>query len=905
MNLFRNICINKVSKIYNIKKRQFISFFSLGIMLFVCLSLFPSKNLRATHNKAGELSYRLVSGTTYEIVLTTYTDTRSSGADRPIIDIEWGDGTTDVIERESQVFIGNFTWRNIYRKRHTYPGPGTYPIQFFDPNRVESIVNMSNSVNVSFYLEAELIIASSGVNNSPILLTEPIDFACVNRVFEHNPNAYDPDGDSLVYTLIPPKQDFNRNVPGYSVPQHSIDFTLDSRTGELVWDAPVVAGIYNIAILIEEFRRNQRIGYVIRDMQITVQNCQNFPPIINPVNDTCVEAGKNIVLSKVIKATDTNSDSIRLTASGGPFEVSPKATFTDRNNNSRIVGKAEVEGIFRWNIDCNHIRKFSYSTVFKAEDNNTPTPLVDLEQYNIKVVGPAPTNPNTNPAGNSIVLTWEPAPCPNARGYMVYRKINPIGYNPDYCVTGVPEFTGYQRVELIEDPNIRTYLDDNNGEGLSAGVTYCYMITAVYLNSTNGEFVEGYPTPEVCNQLKRDVPIITHVDVIPETENELLVKWVKPIDIDTTQTPGPYVYKIYRNNGFVASKNQLITQINANTFGELNTTQIIDQVPNDQINPYSYIIDFFYTNFQGEQLIGSSTGASSIFLNTSSNHFSIDLSWSYRVPWFNDTLIIYRSTDRANFQILDTVVKQQTYSDKNLDITAEYCYYISAYGSYFSPLFNTPFINRSQIACNKPTDTLAPCPLVLKSVFTTCEPADIDIAWELTNQQDCYEDVKEFILYYRDIRTNNFIEYTRLPYPTTSFQINYNDTVNSIASCFAVAAIDTFGNISGLSQYFCSDNCLPIYELPNIFTPGDDDFYNEKFRPINARFIGDFNITIYNRWGNVVYQTQDWNINWDGTDLETGKPVAEGSYYYVAEISPLKLRYYKTQKITGMLYIKR
>ena len=37
---------------------------------------------------------------------------------------------------------------------------------------------------------------------------------------------------------------------------------------------------------------------------------------------------------------------------------------------------------------------------------------------------------------------------------------------------------------------------------------------------------------------------------------------------------------------------------------------------------------------------------------------------------------------------------------------------------------------------------------------------------------------------------------------------------------------------------------------------------------------------IFNRWGNLVWQTENPNINWNGTDQENGKELNDGVYLY-------------------------
>jgi len=66
-----------------------------------------------------------------------------------------------------------------------------------------------------------------GYDNSPILMIPPIDNACVNEPFYHNPGAYDPDGDSLSYKLVPCRGDQGLVIPGYTLPPATHSITLN------------------------------------------------------------------------------------------------------------------------------------------------------------------------------------------------------------------------------------------------------------------------------------------------------------------------------------------------------------------------------------------------------------------------------------------------------------------------------------------------------------------------------------------------------------------------------------------------------------------------------------------------------------------------------------------------------
>ena len=69
---------------------------------------------------------------------------------------------------------------------------------------------------------------------------------------------------------------------------------------------------------------------------------------------------------------------------------------------------------------------------------------------------------------------------------------------------------------------------------------------------------------------------------------------------------------------------------------------------------------------------------------------------------------------------------------------------------------------------------------------------------------------------------------------------------------------------------------MTIY-VPNTFTPNDDGI-NDTFG-VNGEAIKEFNMTIYNRWGQLLFETSDKSKRWDGT--YQGKKLATGSYVYV------------------------
>ena len=67
-------------------------------------------------------------------------------------------------------------------------------------------------------------------------------------------------------------------------------------------------------------------------------------------------------------------------------------------------------------------------------------------------------------------------------------------------------------------------------------------------------------------------------------------------------------------------------------------------------------------------------------------------------------------------------------------------------------------------------------------------------------------------------------------------------------------------------------------EIPNVFSPNGDT-KNDFFRIPGIEGFPNSKLEIYNRWGNVIYQSNDYGGGWDGRI--NNEPVADGTYYYI------------------------
>ena len=67
------------------------------------------------------------------------------------------------------------------------------------------------------------------------------------------------------------------------------------------------------------------------------------------------------------------------------------------------------------------------------------------------------------------------------------------------------------------------------------------------------------------------------------------------------------------------------------------------------------------------------------------------------------------------------------------------------------------------------------------------------------------------------------------------------------------------------------------FEVPNVFTPNGDGV--NDFFSLGATNVKELEVTIVNRWGNLIYQSDNVNFQWDGKDMK-GQLVTEGVYFY-------------------------
>ncbi len=107
-----------------------------------------------------------------------------------------------------------------------------------------------------------------------------------------------------------------------------------------------------------------------------------------------------------------------------------------------------------------------------------------------------------------------------------------------------------------------------------------------------------------------------------------------------------------------------------------------------------------------------------------------------------------------------------------------------------------------------------------------------------------------------------------------------NQIILESAGTYSVKQVcDNGGCIDSTTREIIVENGVFVLDLPNTFTPNGDGF-NDFFKA-KASGIIEFRSSIFDRWGQSVFQWEGASNSWDGT--RDGKPVPDGVYFYVIQ----------------------
>jgi gliding motility-associated-like protein len=127
-----------------------------------------------------------------------------------------------------------------------------------------------------------------------------------------------------------------------------------------------------------------------------------------------------------------------------------------------------------------------------------------------------------------------------------------------------------------------------------------------------------------------------------------------------------------------------------------------------------------------------------------------------------------------------------------------------------------------------------------------------------------------------------------MEYP--SVQVNTNFIVRLIVTN-AMGCVDTaYQPVQDIANCYIA--------VPSAFTPNGDGI-NDYLSPLNAYKAADLLFQVFDRWGNLVFQTRDWTVRWDGTVSGQQSPV--GTYVWILRYTNTDTGQKVSQKGTSVL----
>jgi gliding motility-associated-like protein len=300
--------------------------------------------------------------------------------------------------------------RYIYSAIVTIPPCNTWTFGWSNCCRNNSVTNLSTAGNL--YMETTMNSVTDSCNNSVRYNGIQNPYVCINSPASYNFGGFDPDGDSLGYTLIPamlgPGGNYTYNAP-YSGLNPIVGINMDS-TGTITF-TPTTIGSFVVVVRVTEYDSAGNInGTTMRDIQVVVYNCfGNVAPNTTPVSFYNLRGQGVIAGPKKIEAcegdtfcvdfsiTDSNAlDTLRL-YSANITSVLPGATLT-------YSGINPIIGTLCWSVPSggNSINNVSIS----VEDGYCPIPAVSSFGITVEVIRSTYATPDvTICLGDSSIIS--------------------------------------------------------------------------------------------------------------------------------------------------------------------------------------------------------------------------------------------------------------------------------------------------------------------------------------------------------------------------------------------------------------------------------------------------------------------------------------------------------------------
>lgn len=247
-------------------------------------------------------------------------------------------------------------------------------------------------------------------------------------------------------------------------------------------------------------------------------------------------------------------------------------------------------------------------------------------------------------------------------------------------------------------------------------------------------------------------------------------------------------------------------------------------------------------------------------------------------------LIVYKTTHgKSNFTTFEQQNKRGTdykFTDKGMNTATQNVYYYAVITDECDEVFAV-------------SDTV--CNIILTSSESSADM--VELQWQ---PYEGYRGRLEDYAVERQTQTETALQtIDAVSAPQTDYCDNVWDYAPDGAEFYyRVAAREGAGNKYGFADVSYSNTVkvvkTPIVWIPNTFRPHSEVVENQTFHPVTSYVSPeDYMFCIYDRWGQLLFQTTDKEAVWDGTS--GGKPVEMGVYVYSLQyrLDDTKIEYMK------------
>ena len=726
--------------------------------------------------------------------------------------------------------------------------------------RNTAITSLTNPGGDNIYVETIINNTPSvGCNNSPVFNTIPTAYICPGQLACYDNLATDPDGDSLVYNLVAPLTAAATpvvfNAPfTFQDPFDAIVSSFDSQTGNFCVE-PTAPQVTVLAIRVDEYRNGVLIGSITRDIQIQVTNallCGNTSPNLTGIDGlpfNLTNTDTSICPGTTLDIDIFGSDPDQL----NPQTLAPDILTMDFVNN--VIGSN-----------------------FTVSANNTPNPIGNLTWT------PSASDTSSTPYQLTVSVTDDGCP---------YNSSFSVTYN----ITVSPNVATLQPLtDVCEDSPIISL-----NQGVPSGGVYSGA--GVVGNSFNPS-IAGPGTHSITYAFTNNIGCTGTdtkdilVEALPNAGmngSSIVCSSAPPFDLFDILTGNPQSGGVWTDvfgntpstNFNPSSQTSAIYTytIAANICPDASaTTDItVDQIPIANAGNDTIICGPSF-NLRGQSSIGvgnwSTNSADVSFTNPNdpNSYVVVDQFGTYEFTWTEDNNNCV-SVDNVTIEFIEPPL-QLSISPSNSEICPGETVELSIEDSFDEyqwmrnnvKLYNTNNpkltvdeggnyqveVKNSICTAISPPAVVFEIPLLDPTITTRPDsvicPVDEPFLLEAATQGGKWQ--------------GNGLNSEGIFTPINA-QIGENIIYYTLDfNCYEQDSI--------LIDLGCE---LQLF-IPNVFTPNNDE-HNENF-VIKAVNLLTFEMQIFNKWGELIFQSNDINNLWDG--YFKGRVVPTGVYSYVVNV---------------------